>query len=524
MKKFIGLVVILAALVLGGYYGMGVATEHTLKKNIGVVNQSNGVLVEIRQYDRGWFRSKAMLNWRFHMPARVVKNQDGQAITLPSQDYNVEMPLAIYHGPIIFMGPHVRFGLGYAYSDLTIPEQYVQKFSSMFGDGSSKPILKLSIFVNYLNNSRLHLDLPAFKLVSKQGGGTFQWEGMSSDVSASSDLRNIDGSVIIDGASLVKNNMKATLGKINSQYDLHRTDNGLYLGNASVGLPSLDVMENEKNTLNVEQLNLQSSSHVDNDLFSSRFKASLLKVTALDKSFGPAELSVAIKNLDADTLARINQQANKLQQGTDSDRQQALFAMLPELPKLFGKGAQFEISKLSFVMPDGNVEGELFISLPKGDVGNPFQLLKKVEGHGKLKLPATVLKGIVKASIKQKLLSQPSLPQAMAQQMQNGAPANSTEAKPAEVTSPAQAKQAPANTTAGDAVTTSGNSQVPSAPTAAVDVDAQAATEADAKLAALVKSGLFVLNGTDYVIDLNLADGQLTVNGNPFTPGMMQFQ
>lgn len=32
MKKLTGLVIILAVLILGGYYGMGILTERTVKK------------------------------------------------------------------------------------------------------------------------------------------------------------------------------------------------------------------------------------------------------------------------------------------------------------------------------------------------------------------------------------------------------------------------------------------------------------------------------------------------------------
>ena len=36
MKKILGLVVVIAALVLGSYFGMGLITERTINKNINV--------------------------------------------------------------------------------------------------------------------------------------------------------------------------------------------------------------------------------------------------------------------------------------------------------------------------------------------------------------------------------------------------------------------------------------------------------------------------------------------------------
>src|SRR5688500_11452332 len=99
MKKLTGLVLILAVLILGGYYGMGVITERTIKKNIAVINQTNGLYADIEQYNRGWFSSDAKVKWRLHVPERIVKNDDGTSRTVAAQDYNVAMSMKVYHGP-----------------------------------------------------------------------------------------------------------------------------------------------------------------------------------------------------------------------------------------------------------------------------------------------------------------------------------------------------------------------------------------------------------------------------------------
>ena len=528
MKKIIGLVVIIAVLVLGGYYGMGLVTERTIKQNVEVINQSNGLFVDIDKYDRGLYSSTAVLNWRLHIPERLSKDQNGQSATIPSQDYKVQMPLTIYHGPFIFSDTGLKFGLGYARSEVTLPPEYIEKFDNSFTNGSTKLKISLSLFVNYMNNTRFQVGLPTFKLISKQGGDQFEWGGLDSYVTVSSNLHDVDGGFTVDGASLTKNKMKAVLGKVTSNYDLHQTDQGLYLGEASLSLPSLSVSENDQKTFDLEQFDVRSSSEVDSGLFNTHFKTSLNKITSQGKTYGPALLEMSIKNLDAQVLAEINAQANKIQQGTDSERQQAFLAMLPELPKLFGKGAQFQISKLSFMVPEGAIEGDMLVSLPKGDTGNPFQLLQKVQGHGSLKVPVTVLKDLVTASVKQKLLSQPSLQQAMVQQMKNTDTAESqaqaAEAKAAEAQ--AQAAKAEAEGSSSEIPSTQAdvNSQEQgSKPLTPEEVDQQAAASASQKLSTMVQSGLLTQQGSEYVIEVDLAQGQLSVNGKPFTPAMMQF-
>ncbi len=521
MKKFAGLVVVLAVLVLGGYYGMGLVTERTLKKDIKLINLSSGVFVDIKEYHRGWFTSKAIFNWRLHVAERVVKGQDGQSTITPAQDYAIDMPLTVYHGPIMFVDSGVKFGLGYAYTDLTVPPAYAAQFSSMFTAESIKPQVDVSILVNYLNKSHLRINVPKFKLIGTEGKGQFEWLGLLNDVTVSSNLSTIDGDLAIDGLRFSKDKTQAEIGKISSEYNLHQTKEGLYLGDASISLSSMMASENEQKIFDLSNLDFHTCSDVDGGLFNSDFKLSLEKVVANGKTYGPGLLKMSINNIDADILAKINAQANKMQQGSEPERQQALLAMLPDLPKLFTQGAKFQISEVSLVMPEGKVEGDLLVALPKGDIGNPFELMQKVEGNGKLKIPAAVVKNMILTSVKQQM-SQPSLQQTMVEQMQN------TKAEPAATTAvtalPADSKAVEPLATADKAeATTPAATTAPANPADTADTEQQTAQQADLKLSALVQSGLLAKKGDDYVVEFKLAQGQFTVNGQPFNPAMLKF-
>ena len=81
MKKLVGLIIIILVLLLAGYYGTGLMTEKTLKRDITVLNQSNGLQANIQNYDRGWFTSKAKLDLKITFPERVQKDDAGNART-----------------------------------------------------------------------------------------------------------------------------------------------------------------------------------------------------------------------------------------------------------------------------------------------------------------------------------------------------------------------------------------------------------------------------------------------------------
>ncbi|RUR16501.1 YdgA family protein [Legionella septentrionalis] len=512
MNKIIGLVVILAALVLGSYYGTGLITERTLKKNVAMINQSNGgVYIDLQEYKRGWFTSTAQLKWRLQIPERVSKDDAGQSVVIPAKDYTVDMPLTVYHGPVIFADKGVRFGLGYAYTNLNMPAEYMDQFNSNFTAESTKPQVDLSVLVNYLNRSRLRVEIPKFVLIPKDAGGRFEWMGMTNDVTISSNMKSVDGDLVIDGMSFTKDNTKAVLEKINSDYEFEQTKEGLYVGEADLSVPSLLVTENQKPVFELKEFYANSSSDIDDGLFNTYFKMTLDKVVSNGKTYGPGVLNMSLKNLDAEVLGRINTQVNKMQQGTPEQQQQALMALIPELPKLFSKGAEFRISELNFAIPEGKLEGTLVISLPKADTDNPFQLIQKTEGDGKIKLPVMLVKNLMKQSISQQLKGQQSLPQPQpSNSSQNDGSTDAAAATTTQSQQQAQTEQ-PQQTTA----------QQPTQLTPA-QIDEQAEVQTEKKLADLVQAGVLSMQGDYYVVELKLANGQLTVNGQPFNPAVMK--
>lgn len=496
MKKILALVIILAVLLLGSYFATGLITERTLKKDVHMVNQSNGLHVEIQQYNRGWFSSTADFKWQMHVPERVVTADDGQSKTVPAQDYTLGMPVKIYHGPIMF-ADKVRFGLGYADTKLTLPEKYHAQFNQYFTKDSTKPELKMGVLVNYFNKSNFRVNIPAFQLIFKEDNTRFEWQGMVTDVAVSNNPKRVDGGLTIEGINFHTGDFIAALGQVSSDYDMQQSKSGLYTGDAALRVPSLDIKEKNNTIFDLKSLGLETSSDVEDGLFRSDFKASLDKIIAHGKHYGPGRLEMSIKNLDAQVMAKINQQLNQLQEGTDEQQQQALFALLPDVPKLVGKGAEFSISELNFKMPEGELDGNMLITLPKSDNTNPFQLLQKVEGRGTLKIPAKVLRQILVQSTKEQLMHEPELvsqDSASADALDNGA----------------------------DAVDNQADGELPKDKVTLADIEQKAEKQTDKKLENLVQSGVLHQKDDVYIIELKLENAQLLVNGKPFNFDMIK--
>jgi uncharacterized protein YdgA (DUF945 family) len=505
MKKVIGLVVILAALLLGGYYGMGVLTEKNLKKNLTVLNKSDEISVEIENYKRGWFESNAVLSWELVVPAKVIE-KNGKRIFTPSNKYYASMPLVIHHGPIIFQNQKLKFGLGYANSHIDLPKKYDEKFEELYSSGSIKPSLDLDVFVSYLADTSLNLTAPKFNLISNKDHTNFEWLGMTSYVDVSPNLDKIKGRVVIDGLTWIKSGTNSVLKKVESNYNLYRGDLGFYLGDASLHLPRAVVMKDDAKLIEVEQFNLKSRSSIDKDLFNSSFKATLGKLYIKNETYSSCSVDLNIRNLDASVLADMNKKISKTKHRSDSDRQRVLLSLLPDIPTLVNKGAEIEVTDFNIEMTDGRVRGNFLIALPRENNVNPFQLVQKVKGDGRIEVSADLLKSFIKHLYKNKYTVD-TLKNNIAK------PLPATENKSAESES-TETTKSKAETAAKESIDEPANKSV--------DIEKQIADQADKKIADMLKRGLIKVNGSDYSIDFKVFEGRLTVNGNLFNPAMMQ--
>ncbi|MDF1646445.1 MAG: YdgA family protein [Legionellaceae bacterium] len=509
MKKLLGITVLLIVVLLGAYFSTGLITERTLKKNLKTLNQANGLAVDLVGYHRGLFKSTADVTWRMQLPEKVVKNDDGHSLVVPPKTYTFDMPLTVYHGPILIKNNRVRFGLGAARGELSLPDAYASEFSDMFSEQSTKPILGINLFVTYLNKTHLEVDLPAFQLLTKQGKNQFEWLGMNSDLRFSPEGSRLQGHFALDGLRLVGQKFRVILNKVSSAYDVHKAKNGLFLGEASLNLPVLQVADKQQTEFALKQLELNSKSILKEDLFDSSFSAAFATLVSRDKTYGPAKFEVAIKKLDANVLAELNQRINQLQQADTmgGQTQQLLLSLLPDLPKLLGKGAIFEVSTLKMGLPEGAIDGSIQIVFPlQSEKMSPLQVLPKISGEGHLNVPAPFLKSLLVRSFKQQLIRAHEETSTKKQDNQQG-----PDKKPL---SPsilnAETKDADEqNNTA--------------APVTLAEIDQQAVHHADQKLADLMQMGALQAKGADYVLELKLSSGRLLVNGHPFHSGMLSF-
>lgn len=490
MKKIIGLiVVILVSLILGSYYVTGALTEGAIKKNIMTASQFGG-MVNIKDYQRHWFTSTALVT--MHVTDQVLLQQKDVKSVVGSQGINIDVPIKIFHGPIIYSGSKLMFGLGYAKGNLVFSKQALEYLVPIYMPDSKAPSISVDIKIGYLGQSNLNFNIPPFKLIGKDNKGSFEFSGFKGDLDTSSDLHSIKGNMDLDGLNVAKDNSTFKIHSFDSQYQLHQSVEGLYVGLAEINLQSIILLQDNQPIIDLSQLKASTDSSISDGLFQSLVKISFEKLLLNTKSYGASLFEASIKNIDAKVLGNLNQESRKLNTLDGPERQKVLFSMLPEFGKLFGKGPVLELANLKLALPEGNMTGTFKFSITKDESLNPFQLLQKIEGAGQFQFPSQFVAKLLMDSLKQKEVSQ-SLSQDIV--------------VPAPDANKIKAGQSPEK-----------QSEAGTETTAASLSDQQLESEIQKKLDALVQLNILMKRGNDYKVEFAISQGILKINGQIFDP------
>ena len=500
MKKWMSLSVVFLLIVLCSYYGMGVGTEKILKRNIDVLNQSSEIKVAIQHYQRGWFRSHAELKWTIQIPESSADQSLHRTVFPLKKAYTFEVPLDIYHGPMMWVNYRLYFGLGYAHAKAHLPTAIEQELAKNYNYNAEKFEYTINVIVNYLNKTTVQFSIPQYRMNAKKGDNFFQWLGMMTNIAVSGDKQHLQGDLFLKGFSWKNKDVKGLLGSVKGSYDMQQALDNLYIGTAELSAPSLAIFHKDLPIFRLNDVQLHSESDLQDGLFNSSFSAKVNQVTVGDKVGSRYVFDLSFQNLDANVLAVMNRKLRELQT-TTHDTQRLLWALLPDLPALLSKGARVSLDnfEMNMNMPSGRVKMDLNLSLPNEKFTNPLQILQKIKGESHLTVSKAVLSTWLQEILKKAMLMQ-AQKQSLAKEM------HEPDAVVAPTSAPDQ-KQASL-----PSMTSVENPNI---------ADSQLSMKADAKIKEWTHEGVLVQEGTDYSVLLTLIDGKLFINGHPFNPTLL---
>lgn len=476
MKKFMGLVVLILALFTGSYYFDGYISQSEIAKYVEHFNQSVNMQLELNSYQRGFFQSSAQTTLNITIPKREYKDDSGQNIIFPATTYQINFPITIHHGPIIYSEAKWYFGLAFLSGQMSLSPSLTAQYPKLFDLTSKLPVINLSALVEYNQSILIHLDNPAFDMLSTETKTDLQSQGIDIRSDYTPKTGQLKGNLVIKSLSYNKDDFQSTLSNFTIDADLTKNNLGLYFGKLHLGLDAFSLSSGSESLLKISNAGFFTSSEIDDaDKFSSQFTFSMDNLSTDSKEFGPMHLNMMLNNLDAKSLADLNNQFSKLQEVKSISKEDIIFTILPIIPKLICRGAELIVSEWSLTTPQGSVTAKLKLSLPEEPIANPFKLVHTLKGNAEFNISSSLVKSILISRLEDK-------------------------------SEEALAKD--------EASKTSENFKKSVEP---LEI------QVDTKITNLINAGLLKPKDETYEILIHYQDGKLTVNGTLFNSQMLQF-
>ncbi len=390
MKKILPVLFILVVLVLAVAgtvpFWFGIETEKTYNNRIQQFSK-RGVTITPVNYRRGWFTSSAQTT-----------------LTFPGLPFALAVTHRISHGP---------FALDQIFSNeyQLVPIQAVIKSEVSFiparevpGAAIPPPSLLIDTIVNIQGDGQARLQLVNFKK-TLENGADFAWKEGSGTVTFSSDWKKFQTNLRIPEVSLKTQGNNLTLSKLGVDSDLQEGVAGYMFGTNSLQAEKIAFGEN----YGLEGLRVNTSMREAGSNINLSLQYSLKAIALPGDTYGPAQLAVEIRKLDAATLVNLDSAINEIYKKQLPQAQAAMLLtgkMLEIIADLAKKNPEMEITKFNFKTKEGEIAAKAKLALDGANINakeNPLLLINALSGEGEFSVSSSLFEALAKKELQKEI-------------------------------------------------------------------------------------------------------------------------
>ncbi len=349
--------------------------------------RSSGVAIELRSFQRGWFRSTAEY---------VVRDLDdvNRLVVRDRVEHGPWFPDALLHGGDWLL-------LARTYGEITYQSRAPDtEFAAVVSER-----LKMDMMTTVGLQGRCLTQAVVQAVDSRNGGSDASPVVIldNVDVQADWDCQALDAVIDVHLPALYLRDGDHVVDirdvKMHSE---QREAAGLPVGFSRFDIGALLVAAQGSGTT-IRDAFVSMDQRVNGDNFSATLDSGIgrLEVPAQALELGPASFRVSLRNLPAARIRDFEIPADAQSQGP--------LAALQYLPPLLSNSPEFEIEELSVTTTDGRLLGQGKASLPPvpaADLMNPFILMNSVQASGALEAPKTMVTAVAEYLRTEQLLAQ----------------------------------------------------------------------------------------------------------------------
>ncbi len=485
MRKGLAFFILIVVIVVGLLpFGMGYLTKSSIENLYQKFSQSSPYEIKIIKYDMGWLSSTAEI--QITIKDQALDKEFQQLLYKVDRNGQVKEPRFIIkediqHGPLVLVKSDGKIeweiARGHVYSQVIFEPETAKVLQQYLG---AIPNFHGSSLIDLTGDFHFAAEISPINVKDKSGVN-FTWGGAHYNGTIYAGLNRIAmfGEIKPFNLSIGPLTASSSSLEFDSDIKLYKGSLYIYSGHVDIGLGKFQAKVADDNIL-LEGVNLATKQSIENGLWNGNFEIKFAKLMVNDKNYGPSNLNFAMKNLDAESYSKFQEMIQNVNDISSHEQQaQIMMKAMPLLLKTLENGAVIDLSQLNVTTPEGFVAVKANLSLPKQtqSPGNFMagiqQLIKSAKANVDVKIPAKLLQVLVKQKTANMLMYKNKFSNS-----------NATPMTPEEI-------------------------------------QQQAEDMTETQITKYQQAGLLKQEGDNYEINAVYDNGQLKVNGKPFSPDMM---
>lgn len=350
-KKILISIVIAIALIIFAPWLSGLWFAKTYRNLITFINTQGIFKIEVTQYDRGWFHSRAKMHVEVVDPSarQIWQTLNFQNTFLSTFVFTIDQD--IQHGPIIY--------------------QYAPGFSSLFGlaaihdqayllnDHSQTLALPpLDTWVTFNGMFILkHLRIAQFGMSFPDSHLHIQFNnGIQGKLCLGANQSHVCGNLNFSNIHSKLENQNLSITSAGLRFDQYLGKSGLWLGNLSLVLPEVMWRDSSGEEFSASGIYFKTYTEESSVTFNGRAELNIEKLQLADQVVSPLHLKLTISGIDAQKLANLFTAYLKILRTGELYESQLKEKMLYLLPQIINPGSRFKIDTLDLTTTFGKLE------------------------------------------------------------------------------------------------------------------------------------------------------------------------
>lgn len=404
MKKTIGYILLLLVVaVAAAPFGFSFWADSRLNLLLSDFNQGGVVDFTVIKKNKGWFSSNVIIEAEL-APAMAQKLKKVKAGNPNLNTPKVILKSTIYHGPFPFMSG--QFSLKPVIG--IIDTKFIKDLDS------EEPLVNIEYDMktelNLAGSSDIFLDIPEWSGPLGDKDATVEWKGLVGVIKLAKGLKHAnmdikapllkissgDGSLVVESLEL-KSSSKLGIA-------------GLSLGTADFSIASIEFNDQKKGSaLSISNTVIKADTTESGGNINSKIDFNMAKLKIAGDEYGPAVFSMAFRNLEASSLARINEKIKEIQgQAIPKDQASMMMGMvlMSELTNLLKQGPEIEIAQLSLASTFGRMSGHALVSIDASRpelLSSPMLIKDAIMGELDFEVPEELLVAFSMGTLRKEL-------------------------------------------------------------------------------------------------------------------------